>query len=265
MARSENNLKAVLQDTADAIKLKKGTSAKICPRDFADEIGDISTGITPTGTINITENGSDIDVTQYASANVSVSGYPEPSGEIAITNVGYHNVKDYATANVHVPYLNTATFPVFGYTYNNNVFSEKILLIEDSKSTNLIDVELNETTCVLTGNFYGVLPGLTITDDSGPYLSIDYDWFETSTSDLGSTVYRYRAGLIVPSSCGNVSVSYDFATNFRIENETSYTLEEISAYLQSEHPDEQVEIVDLLGNIIVTMSLESLISGGGDS
>ena len=41
MARSENNLNAVLQDTADAIKNKKGTEELICPRDFADEIAGI--------------------------------------------------------------------------------------------------------------------------------------------------------------------------------------------------------------------------------
>ena len=44
MARSANNLNAVLQDTADAIKAKKSSSAKICPRDFADEIASISSG-----------------------------------------------------------------------------------------------------------------------------------------------------------------------------------------------------------------------------
>ena len=44
--------------------LYKG-STKICPI--------IQKGITPTGTINITENGT-VDVTSYASANVSVSG-----------------------------------------------------------------------------------------------------------------------------------------------------------------------------------------------
>lgn len=71
MARSNNNLNAVLQDTANAIKAKKGSESPICPRDFADEVASIPTGITPTGTLNITENNV-YDVTNYASANVNV-------------------------------------------------------------------------------------------------------------------------------------------------------------------------------------------------
>lgn len=45
MARSADNLTAVLQDTADAIRAKTGSSANICPRDFADEIANIYQGI----------------------------------------------------------------------------------------------------------------------------------------------------------------------------------------------------------------------------
>ena len=46
MARSEKNLTAVFTDTADAIRAKKGTSANICPLDFADEITSIPGGQT---------------------------------------------------------------------------------------------------------------------------------------------------------------------------------------------------------------------------
>lgn len=64
-----------LEDIADAIRSKNGSSDTYTPGQMAGAIEDIPTGggITPTGTINISENGT-YDVTQYASAAVEVSG-----------------------------------------------------------------------------------------------------------------------------------------------------------------------------------------------
>lgn len=62
-----------LGDIADAIRAKLGVQTTYKPGQMAAAIGSIPTGITPTGTINITENGS-VDVTQYATADVQVSG-----------------------------------------------------------------------------------------------------------------------------------------------------------------------------------------------
>ncbi len=49
MAKSEKNLKAVFTDTADAIRQKTNTTAKISPLDFADKIKSISGGGTGGG------------------------------------------------------------------------------------------------------------------------------------------------------------------------------------------------------------------------
>lgn len=68
-------LESSLQGIADAIRAKNGTQNTYKPDQMAEAIEEISGGgITPSGTITITENGT-VDVTNYASANVNV-----PSG-----------------------------------------------------------------------------------------------------------------------------------------------------------------------------------------
>lgn len=65
-------LDADLTSVANAIRTKGGTSAQMAfPAGFVSAVQAIPTGITPTGTKSITENGT-YDVTQYASASVSV-------------------------------------------------------------------------------------------------------------------------------------------------------------------------------------------------
>ena len=65
---------------------------------IADGLAKEFTLITPTGTKSITENGEDIDVTQYATANVNV---PNPStGKLDITGTAEVDVTNYASAQV---------------------------------------------------------------------------------------------------------------------------------------------------------------------
>lgn len=79
------------------------TAGKYCDRDIDVNVN-VPIGTTPTGTKNITSNGSH-DVTNYATANVNVpvpSGYIKPSGTKTITENGTHDVTQYASATVNI-------------------------------------------------------------------------------------------------------------------------------------------------------------------
>lgn len=91
---------------ANAIRTKKGVSTTYKPAQMPDAISSISTGgITPTGTINITTNGTH-DVTNYASASVAVPTGSTPTGtkQISITQNGTttEDVTNYASAEITV-------------------------------------------------------------------------------------------------------------------------------------------------------------------
>lgn len=66
--------------------------------------------ITPTGTKSITENGTDIDVAQYAKADVAV---PQPTGNVELTENGTDiDIAQYATATVAVPNPSTGSLEI---------------------------------------------------------------------------------------------------------------------------------------------------------
>ena len=66
---------------------------------LAKKLGGGGGGITPTGTITLSQNGT-FDVYDYASATVDVSA--EPTGTLSITQNGIYNVAQYASADVNV-------------------------------------------------------------------------------------------------------------------------------------------------------------------
>lgn len=79
---------------------------------ISDGYAEEYTLITPTGTKTITENGENIDVAQYAKANVAV---PAPTGNVNITENGEGiDIAQYATATVNVPNPSTGKLDITG-------------------------------------------------------------------------------------------------------------------------------------------------------
>lgn len=107
-------LNGALEEIADAIRAKAGISGTLTfpdPNDFADAIDEYL--IRPTGTKSITENGTNIDVANYAKVDVNVSGgggIPLPTG---FTQLEYADT----TGSTAVDLNTYFTYPSTGYTF----------------------------------------------------------------------------------------------------------------------------------------------------
>lgn len=160
-----------LVDIADAIRTKNGTENTYKPSDMANAILDIEVGITPTGTLDITENGA-YDVTEYASANVNIAssgGGDDVAGAIVdrtiteFVNSGATKVGEYALRgctklkNVDVP--NATSVGQYAFAGCSVLANVNMPLVESlgqytfNQCNKLMDVYLPSLTSVTTNAF----------------------------------------------------------------------------------------------------------------
>lgn len=99
----EANFQDGVDAVYDAVVAKGSTPASHSLSDVVTGIGNIPTGITPSGTKSITANGTGIDVTQYASVNVAVpnsnSGTYTASSRSSALDMGATNSYRYVNTN----------------------------------------------------------------------------------------------------------------------------------------------------------------------
>lgn len=101
----------LITDSLDAITKAFGgtpTESGLIVDKLADIAGVAHGGITPTGKITITENATDIDIRQYATADVSVSGIqvPEIAVHVDMTALSYGITIEYYYLSNNIVCLN---------------------------------------------------------------------------------------------------------------------------------------------------------------
>lgn len=120
--------KATITDISDAIRVKTGNTSALKLEDMPDEILSIETGITPTGTkeISISENGTITqDVTNYASVAISVDVPTGTSGGEAVWFDDRNgDVKAYLTASESYTEANRASVSVISTYAKTSVLDQ---------------------------------------------------------------------------------------------------------------------------------------------
>ena len=176
------------------------TAADASFQTMATNISNIQTGITPTGTYNISVNG-DYDVTNYATAHVSVSGQSPTLITKNITTNGTYNASSdsadgYSSVTVNVQPTNYrgGTFTISSEDAPNTANKFKATTLDSD-----ILAHMNDATF-----FMAVFPQFDVTNLAKSLGGIIGN--RAFTYDTG---YRYGVGMY------QAATTYKFGTNIR--------------------------------------------------
>ena len=164
-------------------------------------LGKKNGGVTPTGTLNITENGTH-DVTNYASANVDVP----TGGEIVVTRIGAQYKPSYYQIFEKMPYV------VLGSQYCKYLFSEyKGPVIPKLKS----QVKITN----MQAMFY----------NCSNVTSLDLS--EIDASEVTNTTDMFRGcSALTQIDLSNFNTSNDTNTNYMFQNTSKLSMIDISNF-----------------------------------
>ena len=175
---------------ANSIRGKTGESSTMTLDQMPTKISNIPTGITPTGTINITTNGTH-DVTNYASANVSV---------------GSGNTYRIATGTIT---------PNSSHMYiTHNLNSTKIIIMVQGRTDTKITAQYKTIGGTWMSNDFKAQYMTERSYDVGDYstaitsLTVPLDWY--GSHHVSTSTATQTGGYITPN--GNVNSSSDYYT-----------------------------------------------------
>lgn len=183
-----DDVESTLDDELTAINtelVNKGSTQADDFSEVAEKISDIQTGITPTGTINITENGT-YDVTNYASAAVAVAGVRT----VTLTQTLTANAND------------------IKFTHSEGEAPKAVIL--RSKNATHIKGEIYYATCVGNGG-YGECKNLETGNKTQDFYSVGQTGLYNRVIMGTTTVYFNR---IISNSMFPADVPYELTMYF---------------------------------------------------
>lgn len=233
MAKSEKNLKAVFTDTADAIRQKTNTTAKISPLDFADKIKGIQSGggtgggeqpklAAPTiaktnGTMTITTPNSngDFDTTvNIYNGNTLYKTFATTGSWSMENNTTLNETYVFSASLSGKNFVDSDKSNVFTWgKYQYDILIPNTLKCSVSTSSTKYYGETLEATISVKGEEveFGVANKLTVTNPSSSsytFVKTDSGYYESNNQKKGLTYAYARFSFTLESNSSNIIVYY---------------------------------------------------------